>query len=321
MNSIEHADLIAIDWGTSHLRAYLCQYRQDNSLRLLATSYARGVTKVTHGFEQELFNCIAPWQAHYQHLPIIMAGQIGSSIGWQETTYLPCPISPNMVAQSCLHFTCRDQQLSIVPGLHCSHENNHRDVMRGEELQVLGWLAQDQAHQQGQHLICLPGTHTKWVLVDDGQVKLFKTAMTGELYDLLSHHSVLIQDAHGEFCPHAFASGAQYTLASALGSFIHGLFSARSKQLFKELAPEHATSYLSGMLIGSDVRAAINATEWSFEQLNSVSIIGNNTLSQRFSEVLTMQQIATTRYDVEAITLAGFASVYQQLLVGSPSSV
>ncbi|REL25639.1 2-dehydro-3-deoxygalactonokinase [Thalassotalea euphylliae] len=310
---MENADLIAIDWGTSHLRAFLCQLASDNSLTLLATSYARGVTKVTQGFEQELFDCIAPWLDHYKQLPIIMAGQIGSSIGWQETTYLPCPISPQKVADSCLHFACQTQQLAIIPGLHCSHENNHRDVMRGEELQVLGWLAQNHNHLHGQHLICLPGTHTKWVLVESGQVKLFKTAMTGELYDLLCHHSVLIQDSQGEFCPEAFASGAQYTLASALGSFIHGLFSARSKQLFNELAPEHATAYLSGMLIGSDVRAAINATEWSFQELDSVSIIGSNTLSQRFAEVLTMQSITTTRYDVETITLAGFSSVYQQL--------
>ncbi|NMP30174.1 2-dehydro-3-deoxygalactonokinase [Thalassotalea sp. M1531] len=305
--------VIAVDWGTSHLRAYLCKVNEDLTLSYQECLTARGVSKVSHGFEQELFDCIEPWVEQFGNLSILMSGQIGSSIGWKETTYLACPISPKAVAASCLRFNCREHQLAIVPGLHCSHENNYRDVMRGEELQVLGWLAQNPKHTLGRHLVCLPGTHTKWVLVEDGQVVLFKTAMTGELYDLLIHHSVLIQHPNDEFNQQAFNDGAKYTLASELGSLIHGIFSVRSKQLFNELSTEQAPSYLSGMLIGSDVRAALNATEWQFTQLDSVNIIGSNTLSKRFSEVLSMQDISTQLYAVADVTLAGFSSIYQDL--------
>lgn len=309
------AHVITVDWGTSHLRAFLCQTNEQGNLTLIDSVTGLGVTKVTSNFEQELFDRITPWTQTYGKLPILMAGQIGSSIGWKETQYLACPTSPKSVASACLQFACREHQLAIVPGLHCSHNNNYRDVLRGEELQVLGWLAQDISRAQGRHLICLPGTHTKWVLVNNGQVLMFKTAMTGELFDLLSNHSVLIQQPTSEFNEPAFKYGAKYTLASEFGSFIHGLFSVRSKQLFNELAPEHATSYLSGMLIGSDVRAALNATEWNFNELVSVNVIGNHQLSEYFTKVLAMQGIEAAIHDVESVTLAGFSSIVRDMRV------
>ena len=242
-----------------------------------------------------------------------MAGQIGSSIGWKETTYLPCPISPQKVASSCLHFCYQHHQVAIVPGLHCHHDNNSQDVMRSEEVQVLGWLASNPKKQRGKHLICLPGTHTKWVLVKNGIIQLFKTAMTGELYDLLSHHSVLIQSPTVEHNEQAFILGAKYTLESALGNFTHGLFSVRSKQLFNELTPEEAPSYLSGLLIGTDVRAALNAQEWDASDLKEIHIIGNNKLSTLFADVIAMQDIATRLHDVEVLSIQGFSSVYQEI--------
>ncbi|MCH2058688.1 MAG: 2-dehydro-3-deoxygalactonokinase [Thalassotalea sp.] len=304
---------ITIDWGTSHLRAFLCCIDQQDELSLIKRVTGLGVTKITSSFEQELFDCISPWTEEYGKLPILMAGQIGSSIGWKETQYLACPTSPKSVASACLQFESRGHQVTIVPGLHCSHNNNYRDVLRGEELQVLGWLAEDASHSKGRHLICLPGTHTKWVLVNNGQVLKFKTAMTGELFDLLSNHSVLIQRPTTEFNEPAFKYGAKYTLASELGSFIHGLFSVRSKQLFNELTPEHATSYLSGMLIGSDVRAALNATEWDFNELDSVNVIGNRQLSEYFTKVLAMLDIGATIHNVEKVTLAGFLSIVRDM--------
>ena len=298
--------IIAVDWGTSYLRAYLCKVENNGSFNHKDTVIGLGVNKINGNFEQELFNQIQPWLKVHGFIPIYLAGQIGSSIGWKETQYIPCPTSPYELATACLRFNAKGHPISVIPGLSCRHDNNYQDVMRGEELQILGWLANNSNHQLGQHLICLPGTHTKWVLVENGKIKMFKTAMTGELYDLLCHHSVLIQSEEEEFCFNAFEQGAQYTLNSELGSFTHGLFSVRSKQLFNEIAPKHARAYLSGMLIGTDVRAAINATEWQLSSVKEIAIIGNRHLSKQFKFVFTQLGIPGKIFDVEQISILGF---------------
>ncbi len=309
-NLLSDKHIITVDWGTSYLRAYLCKVEQQALVRL-KTAIGLGVCKVNGNFEGELFSHIQPWVTEFGKMPVMMSGQIGSSLGWQETRYIPCPTRPAAIASLCHHFTIQDTPLTIIPGLSCSHDNDHHDVMRGEELQVLGWLEQNSSHKTGIHLICLPGTHTKWVLVNDGEITLFKTAMTGELYDLLCNYSVLIRPGKKSFNFSAFEQGAKYTLKSELGSFTHGLFSVRTKQLFQELLPEHAASYLSGMLIGSDVRAALNATEWRLAELENVAIIGSEHLSEQFSRVLTLLGVRNQLFDVEQCSIAGFSKIYQ----------
>jgi len=301
---------IAVDWGTSHLRAYLCKTELNSPLlELVETQLGAGVSKVTTSFEQELFQTISPWLNEYGNVPIFMAGQIGSSIGWQETEYLPCPVAPKDIASKLLTFVKQQHQISIVPGVTCKHVNGVRDVMRGEELQVLGWLQLSEQHKTGEHLICLPGTHTKWVKVINGEIKVFKTALTGELYDLLSNHSVLIQEQSNKLDIEAFKSGVLFTLKSSPGNFVHGLFSVRSKQLFGELQPEQSQSYLSGLLIGSDVRAAINGEEWQLNEKAEVSIIGSSHLTQCFSEALKLAGVSTKIISEQQATLSGFGAL------------
>ena len=304
---------MAVDWGTSHLRAFLCKVNSDNTLTLTGNANSFGVSKVINSFEQTLFDCLAPWVVQYGKMPIFMMGQIGSSIGWKETPYLPCPIQPNDIVSNCVTFNCLGHDITITPGLSCRLSNDNYDVMRGEELQVLGWLQHSTQHFIGTHLICLPGTHTKWVLINSGKIELFKTAMTGELFDLLSNQSILIQKAHSVFDQRSFNKGADFTLKSERGSFTHGLFSVRSKQLFGELTNSQATSYLSGLLIGSDVRAAMNAEEWQLSQLGQVSIIGETHLNQKFSQVLKMHGIKTNIYKVNDMTMRGFNSISKLL--------
>ncbi|MBF7074225.1 2-dehydro-3-deoxygalactonokinase [Glaciecola sp. MH2013] len=306
---------IAVDWGTSRLRAFLCEAKGDGSFELLARSAGLGVSKSPMGFEETLLHAISAWEADYGKLPVLMAGQIGSSIGWKETPYLSCPISPGEVAKSSLVFECQGYSISIVPGLSCRLENDNYDCMRGEELQILGWMQLDSAHKKGRHLLCLPGTHTKWVLVEDGKIKLFKTALTGELFDLIANHSVLIQSQGPDFNlaafeQDAFDKGAAFTLNSEVGSFMHGLFSVRSKQLFGELSKEQATSYLSGLLIGSDIRAALHATEWSLSSVDQVTIIGAPHLSRSFARVLASEGIRSKISKVTNTTLLGFNAIY-----------
>jgi len=298
--------VIVVDWGTSHLRAYLCQSLANGELALLDKRLALGIAKCDGRFEEEIFSCIEPWLVSFGNIRVVLAGQVGSSIGWKETHYLPCPVAPVEVSKACLSFKKRGVDFSIVPGVSCNLDDDIHDVMRGEELQVLGWLSVKPEHQKGEYLICLPGTHTKWVLVVDGEIILFKTAMTGELFDLLNNQSVLIQEPSTAFDEESFIKGVKYTLKSELGSFSHGVFSVRSKQLFGQLTQQQASSYLSGLLIGSDVRAAINASQWN---VSNVSIIGAPHLSDCFSKALALQGVGSEKYDVEQLTLLGFSMI------------
>jgi len=309
-----HEYIVAVDWGTSHLRAFLCKVNSDKTLKLVDKTYSLGVNKVIHSFEKTLFDCISPWVLRYGKMPIFMMGQIGSSIGWKETGYLPCPTGLGDIATQGINFSCSGHEITIIPGLSCRLSNDNYDVMRGEELQALGWLQHDKQRFTGTHLLCLPGTHTKWVLIKEGKIELFKTAMTGELFDLLTNHSILIKKGDETFDQPSFKKGADFTLKSELGSFTHGLFSVRSKQLFGELTNSQASSYLSGLLIGSDVRAALNAEEWQLSELGEVSIIGAKHLSQQFSQVLETHGIKTNVCKVTDMTLLGFNAVYQQIL-------
>jgi len=308
----DHKYVIAVDWGNSHLRAYLCDASIPHQLVIIAQKNGPGVAKAAIDFKATLLACIAPWLEQYGGLAVFMSGAIGSNIGWQESPYLPCPISPYDVATSCISVDIDDYDIQIAPGLSCVLSNGHHDALRGEETQILGWLMQRDSHRQGQHLLCLPGTHTKWVLVEDGKVKVFKTAITGELYDLLCNGSVLIQQGSEDFDPLAFDQGAKYTLTSEAGNLVHGLFSVRSKQLFGEFNTSQAANYLSGMLIGADVRAALNATEWRVSSFDSVSIIGPEKLDQHFANVLACEGINTTIYDSKEMTIAGFALLIAQ---------
>ena len=151
-------------------------------------------------------------------------------------------------------------------------------------------------------------------LIEEGKVILFKTALTGELYDLLSSNSVLIQEKVSDldFDFDAFVQGADFSLSSATDSFAHGLFSVRSKQLFEGFTTKQAHAYLSGILIGNDVRAAKHATEWALSQLSSIAIIGPTHLNQCFAKALSLCHVKTTLWNVTDATLAGFNVVYQQ---------
>lgn len=301
--------IIGVDWGTTHLRAYLCEIATSGDINLIAVEKGLGVSKQTSSFESTLFDCIDPWLKLYGKLPIYLCGQIGSSIGWHEAPYLPCPINPYKIKYDFLSFTARGFKVSIVPGISCCLNNDEFDVMRGEELQILGWLKLNPNHLKGRYLLCLPGTHTKWVLLVDSEIQLFKTAMTGELFDLLTTQSILIQKNGSNFNQDAFLSGANKTINSEQGAFSHSLFSVRSKQLFSQLSEHAACSYLSGFLIGCDIRAAMNASQWNMESFDSIEIIGAPHLSDCFSKVLSIKNIKSTVHNVEKITLLGFSGL------------
>ncbi len=305
---------IAIDWGTSRLKAYLCCLKPEQTVEIIDEANAAGVQKNTQDFALIFSSTTAKWREQYGMLPVFLGGQIGSSIGWKQSPYISCPVAPADIVTAQITFDFNGQAINVLPGVSCTLANGHFDVMRSEEIQILGWLQASASNRNGTYLVCLPGTHTKWILVKDGVIEMFKTAMTGELYDLLTHSSILIQAPSNEFDSSAFDMGAEFTLASASGSLIHGLFSVRTKQLFDQLDPTQANSYLSGLLIGSDVRAAIFADEWKFESVDEVIIIGESHISDLFERVIRQKTKAVRCYHGKQATVLGFAAIRQRQL-------
>jgi 2-dehydro-3-deoxygalactonokinase len=235
--------VIAIDWGTSAFRAY----RLDLHGSIMESrAAAKGILSVPAGrFPEVLEEQVGEWIAKGE-APIVMSGMVGSRQGWVEAPYVRCPAGLAEIAAAVREVRWAERRAWIVPGLSCRDEAGVHDVIRGEEMQILG------SEEEGQ--ICLPGTHSKWVVVDNGKIVRFSTYMTGELYAVLKQYSILgrmMQEAEPD--PGAFAEGVERS--GQPGGLLHHLFGVRTRGLMGELAPAASASYLSGILIGHELRA------------------------------------------------------------------
>ena len=245
--------LLAVDWGSSSLRAALI----DGQGQVLQTrQFEQGILKVAAGqFEPVFEQCLGDWMAEHQPLCLI-SGMAGSRQGWQEAPYCPCPAGFEALGR---HLLWIKPQVALVPGLHCMRADGasapwpgQDDVMRGEEIQVFGALALT-GLQEAQ--LILPGTHSKWVSVRQGKVQHFQTFMTGEVFAVLSQHSILARTlvADAAFNEAAFVHAVQLAQDGA-GVLAH-IFGTRTSALFERLPAEHLSSHLSGLLIGEELRA------------------------------------------------------------------
>ena len=229
--------MIAVDWGTSSLRCY----RLDAHGNIVdSRSSSRGILNVTAGqFSAVLDEQIQGWDEAL----VVMSGMVGSRQGWVEAPYVPCPAGFDEITAKLVEVR---QGVWIVPGLSCRDPAGVPDVMRGEETQILGCGADG--------TICLPGTHSKWVEVKNGRIERFSTFMTGEVYAVLRQHSILGRMMEeGKPDAGAFADGVKRS--GEAGGLLHHLFGVRTRGLMGELGAGAAASYLSGMLIGHELRA------------------------------------------------------------------
>jgi 2-dehydro-3-deoxygalactonokinase len=241
--------MIAIDWGTSSFRAY----RLDGTGRVLKMRYSpQGILAVENGkFSTVLEAQAGDWIAAGDE-PVVMSGMIGSRQGWMEVPYAACPAGFEEIAAGMRKVTWDGGTAWIAPGLTCRDEAGIPDVMRGEEVQILGVLDR---LGPGTHTICLPGTHSKWVEVTDGRIARFSTHMTGETFAVFKAHSILgrmMKDGTTDAA--AFEDGVRRSADA--GGLLHHLFGVRARSLFNELTGAASASYLSGMLIGHEIRSA-----------------------------------------------------------------
>lgn len=305
---------IAGDWGTSRLRLSLCLGE-----RVLDTRQGPGIGALREPAGDALRPLIAGWRETHGPLPLVLCGMAGSRNGWRETPYLPCPVDVRRLREAALRFEADGASVAIAPGLSCRGRLGSPDVMRGEETQVAGALALHPALGAGRHLLCLPGTHTKWVWLEDGQVRDFLTALTGELFALLRERSTLMRAssaasrARQSGSPAAagdddgFERGLEAAAAQGKASLLHALFAVRARQLIDGSSHDWALSYLSGLMIGADVRGAIPL----FGAREEAVLIGDGALNARYAKALGREGIAASCLDGEQCALAGLRALWQ----------
>jgi len=264
------AVLIGVDWGTSAFRAFLL----DAAGAILdRRSGPHGIMTVKGGdFAGVLAEQIGGWLREAR-VPVLMSGMIGSRQGWLEAPYLTCPAGLLDLAAGLVRVPFEDAQVRLVPGLEVAGAAM-RDVLRGEETQVFGALAR-LGTDSGRFL--LPGTHSKWVLAEAGQIASFATYMTGEIFAAARGHTILgrlMQEGGGGDA--VFLRGVREGAAAGTpGSLLNRLFGVRTAGLFGEIAAADLPDYLSGLLIGAEIGDA-------GRQTGPVHIIASDALAERY---------------------------------------
>jgi 2-dehydro-3-deoxygalactonokinase len=289
---------IAVDWGTSNLRAFAMA--ADGRV-LAEASSDEGMGKLTRdGFEPALLRLVAPWLADQP--PIVACGMVGSRQGWCEAPYRTVPCTPlDRTALVTAPTTDPRLRVTIAPGLK---QTQPADVMRGEETQIAGALRLMPGYDG---VFCLPGTHSKWVHVSAGEIVSFQTFMTGEMFALLSEASVLRHGMQGGgWDDAAFDTGVSDALSrpERIGA---RLFSLRAEGLIAGLAPAAARARLSGLLIGTELAAA--KPYWLGQ---TVTLVGAEKLSAAYARAIAAQGVAAQRLSATDCTLAGLASLALQ---------
>ncbi len=284
---------IGVDWGTSNLRAFAMGA---DATPLDENSSARGMgTLKPHEFEPALLEVIGPWLPANRTIPVYACGMVGARQGWREADYRTVPCAP--VSQAGLtRVDTRDPRLDvhILPGLS---QSDPADVMRGEETQLAGYLS---AVADFSGVICLPGTHSKWVEIKEGQVAGFQTFMTGELYSVLSNHSVLRHSLSDIGLDRdVFMRVALETVAAPLSPVVN-MFGLRASALLHGQSPQAASARLSGMLIGQEI--GVIEESWT---ANPVVLIGATDVVGLYHELLSRLGADVTTMAAAQATLFG----------------
>lgn len=298
---------IAGDWGTSRLRLYLC-----DGARVLDRRSGPGVLGAAGSHESILFSLIEPWIAGGGSAQVLLCGMVGSRNGWVEAPYAPSPAGPDDLRRRLVKVENRRARVMIMPGVAGPGPRGTPEVMRGEETQIIGAMALAPALGRGRWRLGLPGTHTKWALVEDGRIVSFQTALTGEVFGLLRDHGALAKvdgaraapmGAHGG---DGFLAGLDRRLSGSGPGLLHELFEARSRQLLDGWDPAYALDFLSGLLIGADVEGAVTLFG---ESARETILIGEPALTGRYQQALAHLGHASRSLSGEECALAGLRSI------------
>ncbi|KFG89506.1 2-dehydro-3-deoxygalactonokinase [Sphingobium herbicidovorans NBRC 16415] len=277
-------EFIAVDWGTTNRRAYLIA----NGAVLASEAAGPGVKSMPQGaYEVE----VAGIRQRLGELPMLLVGMVGSTIGWREAPYIDAPAS---IARLATHLCRIDGCTAIVPGVA---DRNRPDVMRGEEVQMLGAVAAGLVPPDA--ILCQPGTHCKWATLQDGAISRFTTTMTGEIFALLKDHSLLgPQLAYPVMDDDAFAEG----VAAVGEDLLAALFRIRAASVLGQRKDIAAASFASGLLIGSDVAARQVAGR-------TVHLLADPVLGQLYARAITIVGGQANFIDSKSVFVAGAAAI------------
>ena len=244
--------MIGVDWGTSNFRAF----RFDNTGEVIGRrSYPIGILKVLEGkFAETLQEHVGDWIANGE-TRVLLCGMVGSRQGWTEANYLKCPVKIDDLAKAVVKISFAGAEAMLIPGVMGNDSKGVPEVMRGEETEAMG-IVDD---CDGCGLVCLPGTHTKWIELRDRSIVSFLTCMTGDAFAALRKHTILarLMNSEANMDETSFLRGV--ARSADAGGLLHHLFSVRTLALTGDLKEDTAASYLSGLLIGHEVRAVMPA--------------------------------------------------------------
>jgi 2-dehydro-3-deoxygalactonokinase len=293
---------IAVDWGTSNLRVW--GIGADGGVVAEATS-DKGMGKLDRaGFEPALLELVGGWLPPQRKTIIIACGMVGARQGWVEAPYRQAPCEPVFFDIFGRPDT-RDERLDVKVLAGVKQLTPSADVMRGEETQIAGFLAGD---PEFAGTLCLPGTHTKWVRIEAGEIIQFKTFMTGELFNLLATQSVLRHSLDEAGWDKTEFAKVVASTAKEDNRFAAQLFAIRAETLVAGLKPATAKARLSGTLIGVELAAARD-----FWLDRNLTIVGNGAQSETYAEGLRALGQSPRMADASHVTLAGLKSAYQHL--------
>lgn len=284
------ANLLALDWGTSSLRAFLMQ----NACIIETRQSSHGIqhlpTAGVPGFEQAFAAIAGDWVQRWPTLAVVASGMVGSAQGWCEAPYVRCPANIHALVQHRVQVPSGlGVDVVVAPGVLFDQPGQIPDVMRGEEIQIAGALSENRQLAE-RCLMVLPGTHSKWVHVQDGRLTRFSTYMTGELFAVLCQHSILgrlLPDDQGntrEFDSKAFELGIATAKSGRAGDLTHQIFATRTLGLTGRLQPTGLADFLSGLLIGSELVSGMAAL-CELEPMPLV-LIGEPALCKRYADAL-----------------------------------
>jgi len=311
---IHSARIIALDWGTSSLRAYLLG-EQGSTLQIRSSAF--GIMRLPEleetsedsrekRFEAAFERICGDWLRQYPLLPVIAAGMVGSAQGWKQTRYLHLPVNLEELGKHLVSLeTATGRPISIVPGL--MDVGPPMNVMRGEETQVLGLLS-ELRESEYRGLFCLPGSHSKWISVSRQEIRSFTTFMTGEVFSALCSHTILGQTMPANpgpsFDAAAFARGVDVASSTDSKGVLSDIFTTRTLALAGVLAPEQQADYLSGVLIGHEVQATFRSHPDSSEEVPSevpITLAGDEPLCRRYETAMKRLGCMDIRFSPEAM--------------------
>ena len=285
---------IAVDWGTTNRRAYLIERGGSQGEEF---EDGRGILSVGRG---EFERAAQQVRDKLGDRPMLLGGMVGSNRGWREAPYVSCPAGIDDLVHG---LVWPDERTAIVPGV--AYANARADVMRGEEVQIFGAL--ESGEIPADCLVCHPGTHNKWISVSGGRIESFRTVMTGELFNLLGEHSILSEllDREAE-TGEAFCAGVRQGLSGP--GITARLFEARARFLLGRLDKADASSFVSGLLIGEDVRIGLAET-----RVTNVIAMGRPELTRLYSAALELAGVDSDERDGERAFIAGACSIVERI--------